>query len=128
MEKLEQLYEGKAKKIYRTDEEVVNALFATGGNIKKTAKLLKLNAVKSLRARINKDPELKEALSNMKRNMDLQSKYMERIEQLKKELNAVENTQYFEEEEARKKAELEAKMKEFQKAQEEQKPQEAEKK
>ena len=48
--------------IYRTDEEVVNALFATGGNIKETAKLLKLNAVKSLRTRINKDPELKEAL------------------------------------------------------------------
>lgn len=47
--------------IYRTDEEVIEALFKTGGNIKETAQLLKLENISGLRHRINSDIALKEA-------------------------------------------------------------------
>lgn len=47
--------------IYRTDEEVIETLFKTGGNIKETAAVLKLASVCDLRKRINKDPVLREA-------------------------------------------------------------------
>jgi hypothetical protein len=48
--------------IYRTDEEVINALYETGGNIKQTTTKLGLKDVTSLRLRINADPILKKAL------------------------------------------------------------------
>jgi hypothetical protein len=48
--------------IYRADEEVINALYETGGNVAQTAKILGLKGVGSLRQRINADPALKEAL------------------------------------------------------------------
>jgi hypothetical protein len=48
--------------IYRTDEEVIKALFQTGGNAKEAAKLLKLSDVGVLRKRIRSKPELKDAL------------------------------------------------------------------
>jgi hypothetical protein len=48
--------------IYRTDEEVIKALFQTGGNFKETAKLLKLVDVGELRNRVNGKSELKQAL------------------------------------------------------------------
>jgi hypothetical protein len=47
--------------IYRTDEEVIEALYRTGGNIKETAAVLGLASVIELRKRINKDPVLREA-------------------------------------------------------------------
>jgi len=48
--------------IYSTDEEVINALYETGGNVKQTTKALGLKDVTSLRLRINADPILKKAL------------------------------------------------------------------
>lgn len=48
--------------IYRTDEEVINALYETGGNVKQTTQVLGLKDVTSLRQRINADPVLKSAL------------------------------------------------------------------
>src|SRR3990167_10595835 len=48
--------------IYSTDEEVINALYDTGGNVKQTTKALGLKDVTSLRLRINADPILKKAL------------------------------------------------------------------
>lgn len=47
--------------LYRTDEEVIQALYETGGNINATATLLKLGS-KPLRERIRRNPELKEAM------------------------------------------------------------------
>lgn len=63
-------------------------------------------------------PMLKEQLANYKKNVEAQTEFMKRIEEWKKELNIVENTKFFEEEEARKKAELEEKFKELKAAQE----------
>lgn len=61
--------------IYRTDEEVIEALFKTGGNIKETAQLLKLEAVSALRHRINSDPILREArLEASEQSLDLAEK------------------------------------------------------
>ena len=48
--------------VYKTDEEVIKALFKTGGNINETAAILKLASVTDLRKRVRKDPVLKEAL------------------------------------------------------------------
>ncbi len=62
-------------------------------------------------------PDFKEKLANYKKQVEGQSEFMKRIDQWKKDLNATENTKFFEEEEARKKAELEAKFKELQEAQ-----------
>jgi hypothetical protein len=62
-------------------------------------------------------PDFKEKLANYKKQVEGQSEFLKRIEEWKKELNCVENTKFFEEEEARKKAELEAKFKELQEAQ-----------
>lgn len=47
--------------LHRTDEEVIEALFRTGGNIKETAAILKLASITDLRKRVNKSPELREA-------------------------------------------------------------------
>lgn len=47
---------------YRTDEEVIQALYETGGNVKQTTKMLGLKDVTSLRQRINADPELRKAM------------------------------------------------------------------
>lgn len=63
-------------------------------------------------------PMLKEQLANYKKNVEAQTEFMKRIEEWKKELNTVVNTKYFEEEEAKKKAELEEKFKELKAAQE----------
>lgn len=60
------------------------------------------------------NPENKEMLANVKKQGEFPKIVMDRIEGLKKELNAEENTKFFDEEEAKKKAELEAKMKELQ--------------
>ena len=60
------------------------------------------------------NPENKEMLANAKKQVEFPKIVMDRIEGLKKELNAEENTKFFDEEEAKKKAELEAKMKELQ--------------
>ena len=46
---------------YTADEDVIEALFKCGGNIAKTAVLLKLKNVHELRQRINRKPALKEA-------------------------------------------------------------------
>lgn len=72
-------------------------------------------------ASIKDDAPKKEMLSNIVKQTQLQSKFMEYLENIKKKFNVVENTTYFEEEEAKKKAELEAKLKEFQEAREENK-------
>lgn len=47
--------------IYRTDDEVIQALYKTGGNINATAALLKLGS-KPLRERIRRNPELKDVM------------------------------------------------------------------
>ena len=65
-------------------------------------------------AELKANPETKELLANTKKQTEFPQIVMARIEELKKELNAVENLSYFDEEEAKKKAELEAKMKELQ--------------
>ena len=62
------------------------------------------------------NPENKELLSNTKKQVEFPQIVMKRIEDLKKELNAVENLKYFDEEEAKKKTEMEAKIKELQAA------------
>ncbi len=67
-------------------------------------------------ADIKANAEAKEALANMKKQTEFPQIVMNRIEELKKELNAVENMNYFDEEEAKKKSELEEKMKELQAA------------
>lgn len=46
---------------YTTDEEVIAALFRSGGNVTKTAKLLGLANVVELRERIRKKPNLQQA-------------------------------------------------------------------
>ena len=61
--------------IYSTDEDVINALFKTGGNIKETAAMLKLVSVTDLRKRVNKDPVLSEAFLEAKeQNLDMAEK------------------------------------------------------
>lgn len=65
-------------------------------------------------AELVKDAQGKEMLSNVKKQVEFPQIVMKRIEDLKKELNAKENLKYFEDEEAKKKAELDAKMKELQ--------------
>ena len=62
------------------------------------------------------NPESKEHLANAKKQIEFPKIVMDRIEALKKELNATENLAFFDEEEAKKKGELEAKMKELQAA------------
>ncbi len=63
-------------------------------------------------------PMLKEQLANYKKQVEAQAEFMKRIEDWKKELKVEENSKFFEEEEARKKAELEDKFKELKAAQE----------
>jgi len=46
---------------YKTDEEVIEALFRTAGNVTKTAKMLGLKQVGELRTRINRNPALAQA-------------------------------------------------------------------
>ena len=46
--------------IYRTDEEVINILYQTGGNVAQAAKILKLDAG-NLRQRVRNKPNLREA-------------------------------------------------------------------
>ncbi len=72
-------------------------------------------------------PGLKEQLANYKKNVEAQTEFMKRIDEWKKELKADNSTatKYFEEEEAKKKAELEAKFKELKEAQEKEKGAEA---
>lgn len=47
--------------IYRTDEEVIKALYQASGNIKDTARILKLSQPEGLRKRIKNNPVLWEA-------------------------------------------------------------------
>lgn len=62
-------------------------------------------------------PDFKEKLANYKKQVEGQAEFMKRLDDWKKEMNAQENTKYLDEEEARKKTELEAKFKELQEAQ-----------
>ena len=76
----------------------------------------KQNPVYADLATIVASPEAKETLVNTKKQIEFPQIVMKRIDELKKEFNAEENSKFFDEEEGKKKAEMEAKIKELQAA------------
>ncbi len=65
---------------------------------------------------IAENPQLKETVANIKKQTEFQPAFMKFIEDKKKELDVTENNTYLEDEAAKKKADFEAKIKEFQEA------------